>query len=134
MGSEIWPAGTGPADEAPTASYKKPRARKAYRPFSLFPPAIRDLAVVVPRTIPAGEVQKAIHEAASSRVGDEMELESVQVFDTYSGKGLPEDHVSVACKLSFRNPSRTLNDKEVNNVFQLIQNDLDAAEGMQVRR
>lgn len=113
---------------------QKPRARAAFQSFSLFPPAIRDLAVVVPQDVPAGQVQKAIHEAARERVGEEMALESVQVFDIYSGKGLPENHVSVACKLSFRNPSRTLNDKEVNAVFQLIQNDLDAAEGMQVRR
>ncbi|MEX0330963.1 MAG: phenylalanine--tRNA ligase subunit beta [Puniceicoccaceae bacterium] len=113
---------------------QKPKARKSFQSFSLFPPAIRDLAVVVPRSVPAGEVQKAIHAAAQSRVGEEMTLESVEVFDIYSGKGLPEEHVSVACKLCFRNPSRTLNDKEVNTVFQLIQNDLDAAEGMQVRR
>jgi phenylalanyl-tRNA synthetase beta chain len=113
---------------------RKPRQRQTFAPFSVFPPAIRDLAVVVASSVPAGEVEKALFEAASKRVGEDMLLESVDVFDIYAGPGLPEDHVSIACKLSFRNPERTLNDKEVNAVFQLIQNDLDAVDGMQVRR
>jgi phenylalanyl-tRNA synthetase beta chain len=63
-----------------------------------------------------------------------MILESVEVFDIYTGTGIPENHVSIACKLTFRNPERTLNDKEVNKVVQAIQGDLDAVDGMQVRR
>ncbi len=113
---------------------KKPRERSYFKPFSLFPPAIRDLALVVPQTVPAGEVEKTLREIATSRCGDSMLLESVEVFDLYTGRGVPENHVSIACKLIFRNNERTLNDKEVNAVFQLIQNDLDAEEGLQVRR
>jgi phenylalanyl-tRNA synthetase beta chain len=113
---------------------KKPRARKNYAPFSLFPPAIRDLAIVVPATFPAGQVEHTLKATAEKHVGDAMMLESVEVFDIYSGTGIPENHVSVACKLIFRNPERTLKDKEVNKVFQAIQSDLDAVEGMEVRR
>jgi len=113
---------------------KKPRARKNYAPFSLLPPAIRDLAIVVPATFPAGQVEQTLKATAEKHVGDVMSLESVRVFDIYSGTGVPENHVSIACKLTFRNPQRTLKDEEVNKVFQAIQNDLDAADGMAVRR
>ncbi len=113
---------------------KKPKARHSYKPFSLLPPAIRDLAVIVSQDVPAGTVEKAVREAAARRAGDQMELESVRVFDIYKGPGLPENHVSVACKLIFRHPERTLQDKEVNSIFQSIQSDLDGLNGMQVRR
>lgn len=113
---------------------KRPRLRHYYKPFSLLPPAIRDLAIVVPRSIPSGEVERVLRDIASSRCSDQMILESVEIFDIYTGTGIPEGHVSIACKLIFRNLERTLNDKEVNEVFQLIQNDLDQKDGMQVRR
>lgn len=113
---------------------KKPRARKNYAPFSLFPPAIRDLAIVVPESVPAGQVEQTLKATAEKHVGDDMTLESVEVFDIYTGTGIRENHVSIACKLTFRNPERTLKDKEVNKVFQSIQSDLDAVEGMEVRR
>jgi phenylalanyl-tRNA synthetase beta chain len=113
---------------------RQSRERSSYQPFSNFPPAIRDLAVVVPATVPAGQVEKAIREAAEKRVGDEVVLEDVSVFDIYEGPGLPEGHLSITCKLSFRHLSRTLNDKEVNTVFQSVQGDLDAIDEMQVRR
>lgn len=113
---------------------QKPRSRATFKPFSLLPPAIRDLALVVPCATPAGVVEQVLREAAAARIGADLVLESVQVFDIYSGKGLPADHKSIACKLVFRNPERTLTDKEVNTVFQNILNDLDARDDMQVRR
>jgi phenylalanyl-tRNA synthetase beta chain len=113
---------------------QKPRTRTNYVPFSLFPPAIRDLAVVVPASMPAGEVERQLREIASRHAGEDMHLESVGVFDIYTGKGLPDGHVSIAFKLVFRNLERTLNDKEVNSVFQKVISDLDAAEGLQVRK
>ncbi|MEX0321262.1 MAG: phenylalanine--tRNA ligase subunit beta [Puniceicoccaceae bacterium] len=113
---------------------KKPLQRKSYTPFSHFPPAIRDLAVVVPDSMPAGTVEKSVMEAAQSNSGDEVTVESVEVFDLYKGEGLPEGHVSIACKLCFRHPERTLTDKEVNAIFQKIQNELDSQDGMEIRR
>ncbi|HSH09970.1 MAG TPA: hypothetical protein VK995_06250, partial [Oceanipulchritudo sp.] len=113
---------------------QKPRARQTYQPFSHFPPAIRDLAVVVPANLPAGKVEKAILDAAAKHAVESVTLESVSVFDIYKGPGLPEGHVSIACKLLFRHPDRTLTDKEVNAIFQSIQDKLDATDGMSVRK
>jgi phenylalanyl-tRNA synthetase beta chain len=45
-------------------------------------------------------------------------VESVEVFDVYEGKGLPEGKKSLAFSLVFRSPSRTLTDDEVNAVLQ----------------
>lgn len=113
---------------------QKPRERRAFQPFSHFPPAIRDLAVVVEAAWPAGRVEETVLSACQRHAGDGVELESLKIFDVYTGTGLPEDRKSVACRLLFRNPERTLNDKEVNTVFQNILAELDATEGMEVRR
>ena len=113
---------------------KKPRGRRTYVPFSNFPPAIRDLAVVVSEDLPAGQVELALRETALAEAGEAMYLESVEVFDRYSGPGLPEGSVSIACKLCFRNLERTLNDKEVNDVFQRVLSRLEQRGDMQVRR
>ena len=113
---------------------QKPRERSTYQPFSLFPPAIRDLALVVDESTPAGTVEKVLGDVTTAQLSEGLVLESVEVFDIYSGKGLPEGHKSIACKLIFRNLERTLTDKEVNAVFQRVQTELDAREDMKVRR
>lgn len=113
---------------------QKTPPRASFKPFSLYPPAIRDIAVVVPAATTAGSVEKAVGEAAMRHAGQEMQVESVGAFDVYSGKGLPEGHKSVACKLVFRHPGQTLKDKAVNAVLQKVVADLDGAENMQVRR
>ncbi|HKJ90087.1 MAG TPA: phenylalanine--tRNA ligase subunit beta [Oceanipulchritudo sp.] len=113
---------------------QRERQRDRFQPLSDFPPAIRDLALVVPAAQPAGGLEKILKEIADRHVGEEMQLESVNVFDVYAGKGLPDEHKSVACKLTFRNLERTLKDKEVNTIFQEILSELDESEGIQVRR
>ncbi|MFO7724367.1 MAG: phenylalanine--tRNA ligase subunit beta [Oceanipulchritudo sp.] len=110
------------------------RRRATFQPFSDFPPAIRDLALVVPASQPAGGLEKILQEMAGRHLDEAMLLESVKVFDVYTGEGLPEGHKSIACRLTFRNLDRTLKDKEVNTVFQKILSDLDESEGIQVRR
>ncbi len=108
--------------------------RRRYQPFSLFPAALRDLALVVPADANAGEVQKALAKVARAAVGSAFALESVVVFDVYQGKGLPEGTKSLAYSLVFRSAERTLTDDEVNVVFTAIQDELIKATGYQVRK
>ncbi len=112
----------------------RPRPRRLFQPFSQHPPALRDLAVIVPATMPAGELERIVRAEAERRAGDQFAVESLRVFDVYSGPGVPEGHKSVALELVFRHPQRTLSDKEVNPVFQQLLDDLDAMPGLRVRR
>lgn len=107
---------------------------RRYQPFSLFPAALRDLALVVDAARHAGEVQALLLQAARAATnGAPFAVESVAVFDVYSGPGLPEGKKSLAFALSFRSAERTLTDDEVNTAFAKIQQAVAADGSMTVR-
>ena len=109
-------------------------ARRRYQPFSLFPAALRDLALVVESGRAAEDVRTQLLKAAgAATTGAPFTVESVQVFDVYQGKGLPEGRKSLAFSLSFRSAERTLTDDEVNAVFAKIQQTVAADGSMAVR-
>ncbi|MSU22316.1 MAG: phenylalanine--tRNA ligase subunit beta [Opitutus sp.] len=109
-------------------------ARRRYADFSLFPAALRDLALVVDEPTPATDVQRALVKIARVAVGPAFALESIKVFDVYRGKGLPEGKKSLAFGLVFRAAERTLTDEEVNVVFQKVQDEIVKTSGWQVRK
>ncbi len=87
---------------------------RSYKPLPKYPAIARDLAVIVGDEIPVGALQKTIQEEAGEII------ESVQLFDIYKGKQVPENHKSVAFSLTFRGLDRTLKDEEVNLVHERV--------------
>ena len=59
---------------------------------SRFPPADRDIAIVVDEDTPHADVEAAIREAAGPL------LENVQLFDVYRGRSIPEGRKSLASR------------------------------------
>ena len=97
-------------------------ARRRFQNFSLFPSALRDLALVVDARRHAEEVrQQLLAVARTATTNGAFAVEAVEVFDVYRGTGLPEGKKSLAFALSFRSAERTLTDDEVNAVFTKIQ-------------
>lgn len=84
-----------------------PERPMRYREVSPYPSIRRDLAVLVDRERSAGELREAIRGAAG---GD---LAAVELFDRYEGPGVPEGRVSLAFRLTFQSPDRTLEDADV---------------------
>jgi phenylalanyl-tRNA synthetase beta chain len=72
------------------------------RPLSTYPAALIDVALVVPSEVPAASVQAALAGAAGPL------LETVRLFDVYESEALGADKRSLAFKLTFRAPDRTL--------------------------
>ncbi len=93
-----------------------------YRPIPVLPAVARDLAFVVSDDVPAGDLATAIRGA-----GGEL-CESVELFDRYAGKGVPDGQQSLAYHLVFRDPkaatapesARTLTDQEVDKLADAI--------------
>ncbi|WDZ82364.1 phenylalanine--tRNA ligase subunit beta [Micromonospora cathayae] len=74
--------------------------------ISGFPPALIDVALVVDESVPADEVRRALVEGAGEL------LESVRLFDVYASAQLGAGRRSLAYKLTFRAPDRTLTVEE----------------------
>ncbi|MFV2022171.1 phenylalanine--tRNA ligase subunit beta [Micromonospora sp. LOL_023] len=74
--------------------------------FSSFPPALIDVALVVDEATPAAQVRAALAAGAGEL------LESVRLFDVYAGEQLGVGRKSLAYKLVFRAPDRTLTVEE----------------------
>jgi phenylalanyl-tRNA synthetase beta chain len=109
-------------------------APRRHSDFSLFPPALRDLALVVGAATPAGEVRKTLAGMAAAAAGTAFQVESVEIFDVYRSEELTADRKSLAFSLVFRAQDRTLTDAEVNPVFHRIQEEIARATPWQVRR
>ncbi|ROT26522.1 phenylalanine--tRNA ligase subunit beta [Micromonospora sp. HM5-17] len=74
--------------------------------ISGYPPALIDVALVVDAGVPADEVRRALTDGAGEL------LESVRLFDVYESAQLGEGRKSLAYKLVFRAPDRTLTGEE----------------------
>ena len=74
--------------------------------ISGFPVAKEDVALIVDNEVPAAAVERAL------RVGAGPLLESVSLFDVYTGPQIGEGKKSLAYALRFRAPDRTLTDAE----------------------
>jgi phenylalanyl-tRNA synthetase beta chain len=78
------------------------------------PSVVRDLSIVVPERLPAAEVRGTIRSNAPTT------LAAIGEFDRYTGKGVPEGHVSLSIRLTFRHADRTLTDGEVQQAVDAI--------------
>ncbi len=85
-----------------------------FQPFAAFPSLRQDLAVILPDGVPAAELLARVRAAAG------QELESVRVFDVYSGEQVGEGRRSLALALTFRAPERTLSDEDIVPVRERI--------------
>jgi phenylalanyl-tRNA synthetase beta chain len=97
---------------APGANAHRPAEYPSIRvgPFKALPsqPASPiDVSLLVPAGVHARDIEKAIRSVS----GDT--LESVVLVDEYAGKNIEAGHRSLAWRLTFRHPERTLSAKEI---------------------
>jgi phenylalanyl-tRNA synthetase beta chain len=71
--------------------------------LSAYPLAIQDVALIVDEAVPAADVEAALVAGAPADL-----LESIRLFDVYTGAQIGEDRKSLAYTLRFRAPDRTL--------------------------
>jgi phenylalanyl-tRNA synthetase beta chain len=102
---------TDPPAERGKHAYIEGRPRHAgaakYRALPTMPPAEFDLALLVPDGTTVADVERVVREAAGEL------LERLDLFDQYTGAGVVPGQRSLAWRLTFRHPDRTLRDKEI---------------------
>ncbi len=87
-----------------------------FRPISRFPAAIRDLALVVPAAVTHGQVLEML--------GRHPLVVRVELFDVYSGAGIPAGTRSLAFHLHLQSRERTLTAEDANQALQALLTDL----------
>ncbi|MGH2744285.1 MAG: phenylalanine--tRNA ligase subunit beta, partial [Thermoleophilaceae bacterium] len=95
----------------------------SYTDVTSFPSVLQDIAVVVPEEVPAAEVEQAI------RAGGGELLAAVALFDLYRGEQAGAGNKSLALRLEFRAPDRTLTDEEVARRREAIERELEEIGG-----
>lgn len=78
-----------------------------YTPLSRYPAVTRDIAVVAPVETSCEQITNLLMS------GDDDLLESLSLFDIYTGKPLLDGQKSMAFKATFRSRERTLRDEDV---------------------
>jgi len=90
-----------------------------YEPVSRFPPAIRDIAVVVDTAISAGRIAAEIEQARREEAAAAC-VKHVRLFDEYRGKGLENKEKSLAFRIWMQDTRRTLSDAEAASAVEAI--------------
>lgn len=99
-----------------------------YRPLPRYPAMERDIAVVVDRGVTGGALSDAIASSAGEL------LESVRVFDVYTGERIGADKKSVALALVYRHGERTLTEEEVSEAHSKVLAKLEQSFGAELRK
>ena len=98
-----------------------------YKSLPKFPTVLRDVAILIDRTINWAEVEKAINSLNIAQ------LEYLRLFDLYAGKELPDGKHSLALSLRYRAADRTLTDSEINEMHEQVVRVLRAQCGAELR-
>jgi phenylalanyl-tRNA synthetase beta chain len=96
---------------------------EVYEDVTTYPAVYQDLAIVVPKEVPAAQLREA-----ALAGGGEL-LRAAEIFDIYFGDQVEKGHRSLALRLEFRAPDRTLTDDEVTDLRAAIESALEKIGG-----
>lgn len=97
-----------------------------YEKFSRFPFAERDFAVVTDASLPIGDLLQAVR-SSSEIVSDAL------LFDVFTGASIGEGKKSLAFRVRFSHPEKTLSDEEINPIIEKILKSLEERFGAKLR-
>ncbi len=87
---------------------------KEFKPIPKFPAFEFDFAVIVESAISAGELMEVIESKAGKT------LQSIEIFDVFEGESIGSGNKSIAFRLHFIDPNKTLNIKEVEPIINRV--------------
>ena len=89
-----------------------------YTGIAKYPAVTRDLSMVVPKAVTAGEIEKILLQRGGKI------LESFELFDIYEGSQIKPGYKSMAYSVVFRHSGKTLEESEINAAMKKILNGL----------
>ena len=120
-------AGQGQHAHGAAASGSRTNEPVRYRALPVTPAAEFDLALLVPDSVLASQVDEVLRAVSGPQ------LERCELFDEFRGAGVPDGSRSLAWRLTFRHPDRTLREKEIEGRRTLLLKTLEAQLGVRPR-
>ena len=92
-----------------------------------YPEVRRDLALLIDKTVQYNQLRDLAFRS------ERKLLQSVDLFDVYEGKGIPEGKKSYAISFILRDDEKTLNDKQIEKIMQKLVSTYERELGAQLR-
>ena len=86
-----------------------------YRPYSLYPKITKDLSFIVNRNINFSQIKKTLINHGTNF------LNNVTLLDEYRGNSIPENHTSLCLQLTFQSETKTLVNKEIDEILKNLE-------------
>ena len=98
-----------------------------YHDISKYPAVSRGLALLIDKSVSFAQIEQV------ARQTERKLLKSVELFDVYEGKNLPEGKKSYAVNFILQDETKTLNDKQIENVMNRLIANLKSKLGAELR-
>lgn len=89
-------------------------AKVDFKEISKFPAVSRDLALLLDKSVEFAQIEQI------ARQSEKKLLKSVELFDVYEGKNLPEGKKSYAVNFILQDEQKTLNDKQIDAIMSKL--------------
>jgi phenylalanyl-tRNA synthetase beta chain len=96
-------------------------------PVSAYPPVLEDLAVIVEEDVPAARVAQNI------QVSGGQTVVTINLFDVYRGAQIGKGKKSLAYRITYQDPERTLTDEQVSRIRDRIIKNLEVQLNARIR-
>jgi phenylalanyl-tRNA synthetase beta chain len=98
-----------------------------FKELAKFPAVTRDFSLLLDKNIQFGSISSLANQVEKTL------LKQVQLFDVYEGKNLPEGKKSYAVRFILQDETKTLQDKEIEDVMRRIQDKICSELNAQLR-
>jgi phenylalanyl-tRNA synthetase beta chain len=107
--------------------YEKRKHKVVFQELPKFPAVRRDLALLIDKGVQFNQIKESAFKI------ERQILRSVNLFDVYEGKGVPEGKKSYAVSFVLRDDNRTLKDKQIDKTMKKLLSAFERDFGAQLR-
>ncbi len=98
-----------------------------YRRLPRFPSVVRDVSILVPKAVDYSDIVSGVRALGIPDLADFV------LYDIFTGGSIPDDHLSMTLRATFRSEERTLTDDEVSASHRSIVDELASRFGASLR-
>src|SRR5690606_3319470 len=98
-----------------------------FKAIPKYPEVRRDFALLLDETVSFESIYKIAHQS------EKRMLKSVNLFDVYQGKNLPQGKKSYAVSFTLQDENSTLTDKQIDNIMKTLQTQFEKQLGAELR-